>query len=107
MHHAIYVTVANEREVREEVDWQAEAGVDFIKVYQELPPALVRAAIDEAHRHGIRVIGHLQSTTWTEAARMGIDFIDHAAPWAPEYLAPEARAVYHPHVRPRLLAGTP
>jgi imidazolonepropionase-like amidohydrolase len=56
----------------------------------------VRAGIDEAHRRGIRVIGHLQSTTWTDAARMGIDFIVHAAPWAPDYLAPAARANYHP-----------
>ena len=57
------------------MDWQADVGVDFIKLYQELPPTLVRAGIDEAHRRGIRVIGHLQSTTWTDAARMGIDFI--------------------------------
>jgi imidazolonepropionase-like amidohydrolase len=96
MQHAIYVTVTDERQVREEVARQAQAGVDFIKIYQDLPPALVRAAIEEAHRHGLRVIGHLQSTTWTEAARMGIDFITHAAPWAAEYLAPAARAVYKP-----------
>ena len=96
MHHAIYTTVTNEKEVREEVDWQADAGVDFIKLYQELPPELVRAGIDEAHRRGVRVIGHLQSTTWTDAARMGIDFITHAAPWAAEYLAPAARTTYHP-----------
>jgi imidazolonepropionase-like amidohydrolase len=96
MHHAIYVTVTNEKEVREEVDWQANVGVDFIKLYEELPLALVRAGIDEAHRRGIRVIGHLQSTTWTDAARMGIDFIVHAAPWAPEYLSPAARTDYHP-----------
>jgi imidazolonepropionase-like amidohydrolase len=95
-HHAIYATVTSEKEVREEVDWQADVGVDFIKLYQELPPALVRAGIDEAHRRGLLVIGHLQSTTWTDAARMGIDFIVHAAPWAPEYLAPGARANYHP-----------
>ena len=96
MHHAIYATVTNEKEVREEVDWQANVGVDFIKLYQELPPALVRAGIDEAHRRGVRVIGHLQSTTWNDAARMGIDFIVHGAPWAPEYLAPAARPDYHP-----------
>ncbi|HXS97840.1 MAG TPA: amidohydrolase family protein [Candidatus Limnocylindrales bacterium] len=96
MEHAIYVTVTNEKEVREEVDWQADVGVDFIKLYQDLPPRLVRAGIDEAHRRGLRVIGHLQSTTWTDAARMGIDFIAHAASWAPEYLAPAARAAYRP-----------
>jgi len=96
MRHAIYATTTDERQVREEVAWQAQAGVDFIKVYQDMPPALVRAAIDEAHRRGIRVIGHVQSTTWTEAARMGIDFIAHAAPWAPEYLPPAARIAYRP-----------
>ena len=96
MRHAIYAPMADERQVREEVAWQAQAGVDFIKVYQDLPPALVRVAIDEAHRRGIRVIGHLQSTTWTESARMGIDFIAHAAPWAPEYLPPAARPAYQP-----------
>ncbi len=95
-HHPIYVTVANEKEVREEVDWQANAGVDFIKLYQDLPPALVRAAIDEAHRRGVRVIGHLQSTTWTDAARMGIDFIVHAAPWAREYLPAADQSAYSP-----------
>ena len=94
LHHAIYAAVMNEREVRDEVAWQAQVGVDFIKVYQDLPPALVRAAIDEAHRRGLRVIGHVQATTWTEAARMGIDFIAHAAPWAREYLPPDAREAY-------------
>jgi imidazolonepropionase-like amidohydrolase len=94
MHHAIYVTVTDERQVRDEVAAQAQAGVDFVKVYQDLPPALVRAAIDEAHHRGLRVIGHLQSTTWTDAARMGIDFIVHAAPWAPEYLPATARGAY-------------
>ena len=96
LHHAIYAPVTDEREAREEVARQARAGVDLIKLYQDLSPALVRAAIDEAHRRGVRVIGHLQSTTWTEAARMGIDFIAHAAPWAPEYLDPAARAAYRP-----------
>jgi imidazolonepropionase-like amidohydrolase len=86
--------VTDERQVREEIAWQAQAGVDFIKVYQDLPPPLTRAAIDEAHRRGLRVIGHLQSTTWTEAARMGIDFLVHAASWAPEYLPQEARPGY-------------
>jgi imidazolonepropionase-like amidohydrolase len=96
MRHAIYASVTDERQVREEVAWQARAGVDFIKVYQDMPPALVRAAIDEAHHHGLRVIGHVQSTTWTEAARADIDFITHAAPWAPEYLPPTSRAMYQP-----------
>jgi imidazolonepropionase-like amidohydrolase len=96
MRHAIYASVADEQQVRDEIAWQAQAGVDFIKLYQDLPPPLVRAAIDEAHRRHLRVIGHLQSTTWTDAARIGIDFIVHAASWSPEYLPLEARTAYQP-----------
>src|SRR5215212_9095933 len=47
--------ISNEEEAREEVRYQA-AGVDFIKLYVGLPPNLVKAAIDEAHSQGIRVI---------------------------------------------------
>jgi len=92
--HAIYVPVNSETEVQREVEWQAKAGVDFIKVYADMPPALVRAAIEEARRYNIPVIGHLQATTWTQAAEMGIGAICHAAPWSAEYLPFLSRAGY-------------
>jgi imidazolonepropionase-like amidohydrolase len=79
-----------EAEIRAEVRRQVTLGVDLIKVYAGLSPPQVRAAIEEAHAHGVPVVGHLQRTTWTEAARMGIDAITHGAPWSPEYL-PEGR----------------
>jgi imidazolonepropionase-like amidohydrolase len=88
------VGVETEEQVRAEVRRQAGAGVDFVKLYASLPPPLVRAAIEEAHAHGLRVIGHLQETTWTEAARAGIDFITHGAPWAAAYLPAERRSEY-------------
>jgi imidazolonepropionase-like amidohydrolase len=70
--------VGAESEIREVVRRQAAQGVDFIKLYVGLPPDLVRAAIDEAHRRHLRVIGHLGQTTWTEAAEMGIDALTHS-----------------------------
>jgi imidazolonepropionase-like amidohydrolase len=81
-----------EEEVREHVRTQAAAGVDFIKVYAGLGPAQVAAAIDEAHRHGLRVIGHLQNTSWTEAARLGINYITHGANWHEAYILPSCRS---------------
>ena len=81
-------------DVRREVRWQALAGVDFIKIYGSTPPELAKVAIEEAHARGLPVIGHLQRTTWTEAARLGIDFIAHGAPWSPEYLPAAARKDY-------------
>ena len=86
--------VQDEAAVRTEIERQAGLGVDYIKLYASLPPALVRAAIDEAHARGLKVIGHLQETTWTQAASDGIDFITHGAPWSAEYLPEGRRAEY-------------
>lgn len=87
-----FVIVRDEAAVREEIRWQARAGVDAIKVYSSMPPELVRVAVDEAHRHGLPLIGHVQRTTWTEAARLGIDGLEHAAPWSAEYVREADRA---------------
>ena len=64
--------------IREEVRRQADAGVDWIKLYQHLPKELVEAAIDEAHALGLPVVGHMGTTTWGEAADLGIDMLVHS-----------------------------
>ena len=78
--------ISNEEEAREEVRNQAAAGVDYVKLYVGLPPNLVKAAIDEAHRQGIGVIGHLYMTSWTDAAKLGIDALTHGVPVNPSLL---------------------
>src|SRR5918996_1021764 len=75
--------ISTEEQAREEVRHQAEAGVDYVKLYVGLPPNLVKAAIDEAHSQGIRVIGHLYMTSWTDAANLGIDALAHGVPVSP------------------------
>jgi imidazolonepropionase-like amidohydrolase len=89
-----FVPVHSEAEIRREIRWQKAAGVDCIKVYAWMPPDFVAAAIDEAHKNGLPIIGHLQRTTWTEAARLGIDGVEHAAPWSTAYVTEPARAAY-------------
>ncbi len=81
-------------QVRDEVRVQAAAGVDYIKVYAGLGPDAVGAAVAEAHRWGLPVIGHLQRTTWTEGAERGISFITHGANWASALLPAPARERY-------------
>jgi hypothetical protein len=39
--------------------------------------AQLKAAIDAAHKRGIKVTGHLCSVTYTEAAELGIDDLEH------------------------------
>lgn len=93
--------VGSVEDVRREVARQAKIGVDFIKLYAGLPPALVAAGIAEAHGHGLKAIGHLQATSWREAADLGIDGLCHGASWAPEELAPERREAYRRAVASR------
>ncbi|MFL6413667.1 MAG: amidohydrolase family protein [Nitrososphaeraceae archaeon] len=80
--------VRTEQEVRQEVRLQAAAGVDYVKLYVGLTPNLVKAAIDEAHHNGVKVIGHLYLTSWTDAANLGIDALTHGVPVSP-YLLPK------------------
>ena len=89
-----FLPVHSEDEARREVRWQAALGVDAVKVYSSTPPALVGAVVDEARKAKLPVIGHLQRTTWTEAAELGIDTLEHAAPWSAEYLPAAMRASY-------------
>lgn len=89
-----FLPVRTVDDVRREIRWQKAAGVDFIKIYSSMPPELARVAIEEAHAQGLPVIGHLQRTTWTDAARMGIDHIAHGAPWTPDLLPDQKRAEY-------------
>lgn len=67
-----------EGEYREIVANDAASGVEFVKIYAGLPPNLTEVVIDEAHQHGLRVIGHLGETSWTQAANAGIDAITHS-----------------------------
>ncbi len=81
-------------DVRVEVRRQASVGVDYIKVYSRMPPHLIRAAAEEAHAHGLRVVGHLDATSPEQAVAAGIDAITHGATWTPGLLPPERRDGY-------------
>jgi imidazolonepropionase-like amidohydrolase len=87
--------VTSEEEVREEVRHQATVGVDYIKLYVGLKPDLVKAAIDEAHSQGIKVIGHLSHTSWTDAAHIGIDFLTHGVPVSPFLLSKDKQQIFN------------
>lgn len=87
-------TARTEAEVRAEVARQAALGVDYVKLYASLSPALLRAGVAEAHARGIRAIAHLLGTSWTDAANTGIDGIVHITPGSPLLLDSAARAQF-------------
>jgi imidazolonepropionase-like amidohydrolase len=64
-------------DARQTVEFWAERGVSSFKAYMHITRAELKAAIDAAHKHGIKVTGHLCSVTYKEAAELGIDDLEH------------------------------
>jgi imidazolonepropionase-like amidohydrolase len=64
-------------EARQFVDYWADRGVTSFKAYMNITRAELKAAVDAAHKRGIKVTGHLCSVTYKEAAEAGIDDLEH------------------------------
>lgn len=69
--------LANADEARQMVNYWADRGVTSFKAYTQITRAELKAAIEEAHKRGIKVTGHLCSVTYKEAAELGIDDLEH------------------------------
>jgi hypothetical protein len=63
------------------VAFWADQGVTSFKAYMNISRAQLKAAIDEVHRRGLKITGHLCSVTYPEAASLGIDNLEHGF-WA-------------------------
>ena len=59
------------------VDYWADEGATSFKAYMNITRAELKAAVDAAHRRGIKVTGHLCSVSFREAAAIGIDNLEH------------------------------
>ncbi len=59
------------------VDYWVAEGARSFKVYNYITRAELKAVIDTAHKHGIKVTGHLCSIGFKEAADLGIDDLEH------------------------------
>ena len=73
------VLVSTAEEARAAVDNYARLGYVQIKIYSSVKPELVPAIIDEAHKKGLRVSGHIPAEmTAAECVKLGFDEIQHA-----------------------------
>src|SRR5262245_36740754 len=59
------------------VAFWADAGATSFKAYMNITRAELAAAVDEAHKRGLKITGHLCSVTYREAADLGIDDLEH------------------------------
>ncbi|MBV9322668.1 MAG: amidohydrolase family protein [Chloroflexi bacterium] len=72
------IMVDTPERARGAVEFLAGQGVDFIKIYNWVPEGSLQVILDTAHRHGLRVTGHVPRTiTMTRAIQLGIDCLEH------------------------------
>lgn len=70
-------TLRNPADARRSVDFWADRGVTSFKLYMDIPRDVAQAVIDEAHTRHLKVLAHLCSIGFEEAARMGVDSLEH------------------------------
>ena len=59
------------------INFWIDRGVDNFKAYNFISREVLKAAIDAAHKRGVKVTGHLCSIGFREAAALGIDDLEH------------------------------
>src|SRR2546426_1502155 len=64
-------------DARRMVNFWADEGATSFKAYMNITRAELRAAVEEAHKRGLKVTGHLCSIGFREAAEIGIDNLEH------------------------------
>lgn len=74
-------------EARRHVEYWAGQGATSLKAYMQISRAALKAAIDEGHRRGMKITGHLCSVTFGEAADLGIDNLEHGFFPATDFVA--------------------
>ena len=75
---SMYMTIVEDPdEARRVVGYWADEGATWFKVYTRISRADLAAVIDEAHKRGLKVTGHICSISFREAVDLGIDNLEH------------------------------
>ena len=74
-------------DARRMVNFWADQGATSFKAYMNITRDELRAAVEEAHKRGLKVTGHLCSVGYREAAEIGIDNLEHGLFPNSEYVA--------------------
>ena len=64
-------------DARRMVNFWADEGATSFKAYMNITRDELRAVVEEAHKRGLKVTGHLCSIGYREAAEIGIDNLEH------------------------------
>jgi imidazolonepropionase-like amidohydrolase len=69
--------ITTPQEARRVVNYWADEGATWFKVYTEISRENLKAVAEAAHRRGVKVTGHLCSVGYREAVAAGIDALEH------------------------------
>src|SRR3954468_5406984 len=64
-------------DARRQVAYWAGEGATSFKAYMQITRDELKASVEEAHKRGLKITGHLCSVTYAEAADIGIDNLEH------------------------------
>jgi hypothetical protein len=78
-------------QARRTVAFWAGEGMTSFKAYMMINEEVLAAAIEEAHRHGIKVTGHLCTVDYRRAAAIGIDNLEHGPVFTDSEFVPERK----------------
>jgi imidazolonepropionase-like amidohydrolase len=73
-------------DARRMVNYWADNGATSFKAYMHISRAELGAAVEEAHKRGLKITGHLCSVTFGEAADLGIDDLEHGLVVATDFV---------------------
>jgi imidazolonepropionase-like amidohydrolase len=74
---ATMAQIGTAQEARRIVNYWADEGVTWFKAYTDISREALGAAIDEAHKRGLKFTGHLCSVSFREAVELHIDMLEH------------------------------
>ena len=83
---AMFQTVTTAEEVQRVIGYWASEGATWVKFMGGISRDMLRAGVETAHARRMRVTGHLCSVTFTEAAGLGIDLLQHGFITNSEYV---------------------
>lgn len=72
-------------QARRFVNYWGDEGATWLKAYTTIGSGELKAIIEEAHKRGMKVTGHICSVSFQEAVAMGIDNLEHGLPTASDF----------------------
>jgi imidazolonepropionase-like amidohydrolase len=103
-----YMTaISSPEQARRFVNYWGDEGATWLKAYTNIRSEDLKAAIDEAHKRGMKVTGHLCSVSFQEAVALGIDNLEHGLFTASDFVANKTADVCPSGLGNAVIAASP